>query len=160
MILTQGHVREMAHKLIEKISPFKPDVVVYLKDGGKTLGAQMAKDLKIPLQGLDISYPLSRLLNRTPGPLRAPLWPAKEIAYRIGTPQLHEPISLPIETQRIALVDDTASSGRSLKIAIDALEYEGFSRAQIKTAVLRCSTRARPLVDYFLTDKPVLFHGR
>ncbi len=158
--LFENDVQRLALKLAHKIAPFDPDMVVYLNQGGRCAGLTVAEALGIPAEGIDLSYPLSRFLNRAPGILQIFAWPLKEIAYRFLKPRLNAPLNKRIKANRIALIDDSASTGRSLKAGIRALKDVGIDRTQIQVAVLRRGRRASAFVDHFEIDKPVLFIGR
>jgi adenine/guanine phosphoribosyltransferase-like PRPP-binding protein len=159
-VLGERAMRAMIHRLAQKVGSFKPQMVVYLKDGGKQIGMELAKELGIPARGLDISYPLSRRLNKAPRPLKVLAWPVKELIYRLSSPVSSEPFTGIGDIDRFALVDDSASSGKTLKAALRALRQVGIDRSRVKTATLRCGPRARPVVDFFEIEEPVLFSSR
>ncbi|MCP4600557.1 MAG: hypothetical protein GY847_08510 [Proteobacteria bacterium] len=153
-------VQGLAIDLACRLAPMKPDVVLYLEKGGRAVGLTVAGELKVPAIGLDISYPLSRLLNKAPPVAQIAAWPVKEIIYRLASPRLNKPLAELANVGKVALVDDSASSGRSLKVAFNALRAAGICRCDIRVAVIRCGPRARSIVDHFEVTQPVLFVGR
>ena len=158
-VLGQSDVQELASRLATRLSDFEPKQVLYLKRGGERVGKEIARILGLPSQGLDICYPVSRI-ERTW--LSALIWPLKELIYRMAAPTIKNSlnsISIPI-TERLALVDDSAGTGRTLRIALDALRGLGVDESLIRVAVIRCGKRARSLVDHFEIGEPVLFRGR
>jgi hypoxanthine phosphoribosyltransferase len=146
-------VRAAGRELAARARAFSPDVVLCVLEGGAAVGREVGLALGVPTLGLDLSYGWSRLLSRAPAPLRLALWPLKEIAYRISGPRLGAGAvdALP-RGGRAVLVDDTASSGRTLRAAFEALEPRGLPRAALFVAVIRCGARAKPLVDAYVTD--------
>ncbi len=156
-VLCSTDVEELATRLARKIEDFAPNLVVYLERGGAVVGGCIGDQLGLPVVGIDVSYPLSRALSTLPRFGEVAAWPIKEILYRFGEPRLNR---LPEEisgAERIALVDDSASSGKSLKLALKNLEQLGIDRRRICVAVVRCGPRARSIVDYFEIGRPVLF---
>ncbi|MCP4679510.1 MAG: hypothetical protein GY854_29275 [Deltaproteobacteria bacterium] len=153
-------VQRLSRKLAKRLAPFAPDIVVYVEQGGAVIGQEVARELMISAIGLDISYPLSRLLNRAPSAVKLAAWPIKELVYRLASPGLRTAIGGIDATYRVALVDDSASTGRSLQVAVRTLEAAGIERRNIEIAVIRCGSRARSIVDHFETEQPVLFVGR
>jgi hypoxanthine phosphoribosyltransferase len=146
--------RDAGKALAERVAPFRPSAVIFIRDGGELLGRSLARHLSVPAFGLDLSYPLRRRLDRLPLPLRAALWPVKELVYRVTRPRL-APGALDDGTpraDRAILVDDTASSGRTISAAVEALAARGIPRSALRVVVLRCGPRAKPLVDEYLTD--------
>ncbi len=135
---------------------------MYLKEGGRRLGEILAQALGAPVHGIDVSYPLSRILNALPGPVRGFAWPVKELSYRLSDPKMG---ALPVpqktlKNQRILLADDSASTGRSLRAVQNALRDAGIPRDQIRVVVFRCGVRAMNEVDWFETGDRVLFGER
>jgi hypoxanthine phosphoribosyltransferase len=97
---------------------------------------------------LNIGYPLSRL----PHPLLHWMaFPIKEVVYRLTRPRLVDnPTAFPVHPltgEKILLVDDTASSGKTLKIAFDFLITSGAHAKDIRVAVGRAGQRVRSLLD-------------
>jgi hypoxanthine phosphoribosyltransferase len=122
-----------------------------LQRGGQIPGQALADELGLPASGLDIRYPLSRLLDRSPSWARPALFAFKELAYR-ATPPSADPTTadpLPPSGTRVILFDDSASSGRTIRLALEVLEQGGIPREDIVVAVLRCGPRARGLVDHY-----------
>lgn len=159
-IIDESERRDMTVRLARKIAPFGPSAIVYIEEGGERVGRDLARELGIPACGIDISYPMSRMLNRKPAPVRALLWPLKELVYKVGGPSANRPFGDPCGADRVVLVDDSASSGRTIAAALRMLERAGIGRSRIKTATLRCGIRARSLVDFFETEEPVLWGDR
>ncbi|MDJ0765791.1 MAG: phosphoribosyltransferase [Myxococcota bacterium] len=156
--MKRRNIEDIAQRLAVRISHRPVQLVVYIEQGASGLGVAVAKALNVPVVGLDISYPLSRTLNRAPRFLRAMAWPIKEVTYRFTSPRRNA--SLPSclsDAYRIALIDDTASTGRTLKAAIRVLADAGIDRDRITTAVIRCGKQALPLVDCFETTDRVRF---
>jgi hypoxanthine phosphoribosyltransferase len=143
--------KQNAAALRRKLSPFVPDRVIYIERGGRALGIALAAGFNVPSFGIDIGYPLSRL----PHPLLyAAVFPIKEICYRLTRPRL---VSRPrflgdkqLRTENILLVDDTASSGKSLEIASKLLREAGVSPRNLRVVVARRGRRADALVDVSL----------
>lgn len=151
-LIRDRDVLRIGADLADRLTAHRPEVVVYLETGGALLGKVIAAQLSVPAYGLDIRYPFSRWV---PSPLDVVAFPFKEIIYRMtrpiatGTHPTHF-------SERIALVDDTAGSGRSLRLAKAILVRNGASVSSIKTAVIRCGRRARSEVDHFAFEEPVL----
>ena len=160
LTLSKIDVDRLARRLSQKLLPFAPDLVVYIEQGGKSVGQAVAAALEVPALGLDISYPLSRDLNRAPRILQGLLWPAKELVYRFSSPKLNCGCTGLNHVHRVALVDDSASSGHSVQTAVSALAQAGIHRSQIRVAVIRSGLRARKFVDFFEIEQPVLFVDR
>ena len=160
LTISKTDVHKLACKLSRRLMPFAPELVVYIEQGGKTVGLAIARELGVPALGLDISYPLSRKMNRAPQLIQGLLWPAKELVYRLSSPRLNSTFTGMEKGKRVALVDDSASSGRSLKAALSTLEHAGIDRSQIQVAVIRSGSRAHQFVDYFELSQPVLFVDR
>ena len=159
-LLAGEDLQRLSRNLARRLAPFAPDIVVYVEQGGAMIGHEVARELIVPAIGLDISYPLSRLLNRAPTAVRLAAWPIKELVYRLASPGLRTAVGEIDTASRVALVDDSASTGRSLQVAVRTLEAAGIERGNIQIAVIRCGSRARSIVDHFETERPVLFVGR
>lgn len=155
-IIRSNDIIEMAGILASTLAPFFPEMIVYLEQGGTLLGTTIADLLDVPARGLNISYPLGRL-NALPRALRPLAWPIKEISYRLGTPRLQGPFNdIDIPPKRVGLIDDTASSGQSIALALSVLRIHGIDRSRVRIAVLRCGKKARKFVDHYLMEHPVL----
>ena len=132
-----------ATMLIRKLGPFVPDHILYIERGGRSLGLALADQLKVDASGIDIGYPLSRLSHPL---LRALVFPIKEICYRLSRPRLVRPPALlterRLEAKKILLVDDSASSGKTLDIAVHLLESAGVNPIDVHVAVGRAGKRA------------------
>jgi adenine/guanine phosphoribosyltransferase-like PRPP-binding protein len=149
-------VQAAAAELAARARGFAPELVLCIRTGGSELGRAIGDALGAPVVELDLRYPWSRTFARAPAPLRAALWPFKEIAYRISTPRRGNAAALDALPRggRALLVDDTASSGRTVRAALALLEPRGFPRSSLYVAVVRCGERAKPLVDAYVTDAP------
>ena len=159
--LRSADIQKLARNLARKVAPFSPDLVVYLADGGQTVGCRMARILGVPARAIDMSYPFSRYYNRAPRMHKPLLWPLKELLYRFTNPRLNGlPFPKLARAKRIVLVDDSASSGKSLRLALDTLESAGVEPRLIEVAVIRAGRRAQSLVDHFEVEEPVLFLER
>jgi adenine/guanine phosphoribosyltransferase-like PRPP-binding protein len=156
-VITKSEQRAMARSLCTHLAPFGPRGVVYMHRGGAVPGLTVAAHMGIPAWKLDLRYPVSRALDLAPPLLRAMLWPAKEALYRIGSPTWRAPVYLPPVGTRVALVDDSAGSGKTIAAALGALHSFGIGRESVMVAVLRCGKRARKLVDCWITDERVVF---
>jgi hypoxanthine phosphoribosyltransferase len=144
-----------ALRLAERLAPHRPTAVIYLERGGALLGKAIAQELEVPAWGLNICYPLSRA---APFPLSIFTLPLKEIAYRLTTPSRGPAKDAFLRFEGpVALVDDSAATGRSLKLALETLRDHGVPRNAVKTAVIRCGKSARALVDYYELDDPAVF---
>jgi len=153
-----GHdtARAAALELASRARGFDPQAVLSILTGGAEVGGAIAEALGVPAYGLDLSYPWSRLAARVPAPLRLGLWPLKELAYRIGGPRLAGgSIDRLPRLERAVLADDSASSGRTLRVAIEALERRGLPRGTLFVAVIRCGRGAEHLVDAHVTGHAV-----
>lgn len=129
------------------------EAVVCVETGGRPLGRLLAEDLRLPLVGLDVRYPGTRLLDKVPRRLIPLLWPLKELAYKVTTPRPVFGDRMPTALsayRRLALVDDSASSGKTMQTALDHLTREDISRDRVTTIVGRCGKRAAHLVDFVL----------
>lgn len=149
--------REMALELIESVRDFDPDAIYYIETGGQNPALVLGEALGLEPRGIDLRYPLSRVLERGGRALGLALFPFKEIAYRLTSPAAGAPPVEPQPGARIALVDDSASSGRTLRAAIRELAAAGVSRDRIIVAVLRCGARARSIVDVSVTGERLIF---
>ncbi len=159
-VLSHADVEQLSVRLARRMEDFAPNLVVYLERGGAVVGGCIGDQLGVPVVGIDVSYSLSRTLSRLPRVGEVVAWPIKEVSYRFGEPRLNR---LPRDlsgAERIALVDDSASSGKSLKLALRSLEKLGFDRRRVCVGVIRCGSRARSIVDYFEIGRPVLFERR
>jgi len=126
---------------------------VAIRRGGLLLGRALADALGVPCHELDVRHPVSRELEAA-GPLRRWwLWLVKEWRYRREPPSLAG--ALPDLPGRglIWLVDDTSSSGRTLRLARAALRRSGVDAARLCVVVWRAGVRARPLVDVVLGER-------
>jgi pyrimidine operon attenuation protein/uracil phosphoribosyltransferase len=142
-------IRALAVSLSVRLAEHAPCSVVGIARGGQQLGALVAEQLKVPFYTLDLSYPGSRPWLGRLG--EAFLFPIKEVLYRVSSPRLNSPSFFAEGVDGVvALVDDTASSGRTLRAAFDALGQAGISREQVVVAVVRCGPRARSLVTVAL----------
>lgn len=148
--MDEKRVREAARELAQKLRGFSPEIVVYVAEGGAAAGLAVAEELEIPSAALDLSYPATRFFRRFPPFLAAIAGPVKELLYRATRPKLNaRPVGITAGA-RVALVDDSASTGRTLKAAAAALAEIGVKREMVSVAVLRCGKRARGLVDHFV----------
>jgi hypoxanthine phosphoribosyltransferase len=146
--------RRMARELAGRLAPFDPRAVVYLRDGGRIAAEAVGSELGVPIHPLDVRYPLSRLIEGSPAPVEIALLACKEIAYRLTRPRhLPSGTSLPPPGTRIALLDDSASSGRTIATALRVLEERGVGRDLVEVAVIRCGPRARRLVHHWILEE-------
>jgi hypoxanthine phosphoribosyltransferase len=140
-----------ARSLASRLAGFGAAVVVCVRRGGEPPARVIAGELGLPLFFLDVRYPFSRLLERAWAPIRPLLFLFKEPLYRLGSPasapDAGRSLPAPGPGDRLLLVDDSASSGRTLEVALGLLAAKGWTRDRIRVAVLRCGTRARSLVD-------------
>jgi hypoxanthine phosphoribosyltransferase len=146
--LSEADVVRYSRRLAEKLVPFGPEVVVYLGEGGVLPGKTVALALGIQAQRLAIFYPYSQHWNPAGTIAKVLSWPIKEALYHLTSPVINQPMA-DFTSKRVAVVDDSASSGRTLVTVLDALDVSGVPRSQIRTAVLRCGRRARKWVDHF-----------
>lgn len=115
------------------------------------MGEALAQRFNVPALGIDVAYPLSRL----PRIIRWIGFPMKEIAYRLTSPRLMgQPEVLDhLDTNaKLLVVDDSASSGKTLCIVRDALARRGH-RGELRVVVGRLGQRAVPLVDAALNRR-------
>ncbi len=127
------------------------EAVVCVDTGGRPLGQLLAQHSRLPLFGLDIRYPGSRVLDNLPRQLVPLLWPFKELSYKLTAPrpaQNHPAQTLLSSYNRLALVDDSASSGKTLQAALEHLFRAKIPRDKVTIIVGRCGQRARHLVDF------------
>ncbi len=150
-LLLRRDVIRLARQLAMKLAERRPTMVIYLERGGRQVGRTIAQTLDIPVTGLDLRYPLSRL----PFPFSLLAFPIKEIGYRLTAPSVTGSTDA-IPAGPVALVDDSASTGRSLTRALETLTGYGVSAPNITTAVIRCGPKARSLVDFYLLAEPVI----
>lgn len=153
-VINDADIRAAASRLAEKLRPFSPTCVLYIRCGGALLGRTVADVLNVEARGIDIRYPASRVRS----PLaRRMLFPFKEILYKLTRPSIRLAEDLKISPQdRIALIDDTASSGKTLCAALAYLTAAGIPRRAVRVAVFRRGPRAARFVDYFETPKKVV----
>jgi adenine/guanine phosphoribosyltransferase-like PRPP-binding protein len=142
---------QLARSLAGGLASHEARALVYLRRGGQVPGQALADELGLPASGLDIRYPVSRLLDRAPAWARPALFAIKELAYRATHPRIDAVATdaLPAPGTRLILFDDSASSGRTLRRALEILASAGIPREKIAVAVLRCGRRARGLVDHY-----------
>ncbi len=153
LFIKERKIRHYSMALAKKLKEFQPQIIVYIENGGRIVGETISEEMHLPLFSLDIRYPFSRLMDKTPWALRPLLLFSKEIFYRFSSPTL-SPKRIDIaSTNKIALVDDSASSGKTLKIALDILKQNCFESCNIQTAVVRCGKRALPIVDHYALMK-------
>jgi hypoxanthine phosphoribosyltransferase len=153
-----GHeaARAAGVELAERARTFAPEAVLCVLTGGAEVGSAIAEALGVPMYGIDLRYRWSRLAAGAPAALRPGLWPLKELAYRIGRPRVAgESIDALPRLERAVLVDDSASSGRTLRAAMEALERRGLGRGSLFVAAIRCGPRAKGLVDAWITDRAI-----
>ena len=156
-MVTIEEQHEMARRLVDQAREFSPNSVYYVETGGHTTAEVLGEALGIPKRGIDLRYPLSRIAGRGLSPLKIILFPFKEIAYRLTNPSGGDILEIPEPGTRILLVDDSASSGRTLEVAIRILADCGLDRKDIFVAVLRCGARASGLVDARVTGERIVF---
>ena len=158
LIVTDADLRTAAATFAESLRYFSPTRVIYIETGGTRLGKHLAAALAVPCEGLDIRYPHSR--RRSPI-ARSLLFPIKELLYRVQTPTVGDRQKRTgLTDDRIVLVDDSASSGRTLRLALSLLEKQGIPRRRIRTLVYRRGRSAAKETDLFHTDRPVHFFRR
>jgi hypoxanthine phosphoribosyltransferase len=157
--LDRATIEELARELARRLAPFEPAAVIYLERGGALPGRAIARRLRIPWYPLEIHYPATGVLRSLPRPLGALAVPFKELCYRLTAPRpaRRAAITLPPPDTRVVLVDDSASSGRTLRVALALLAARGFDRERVRVVVLRCGRRARGLVDCYAVAEPVRF---
>jgi len=153
-LIRQTEVETMAEKLAAQLADFDPQAVVYIHSQGYFPGEVIARSYSAVLFKLDLRYPFSRVLTSIPRPLLIPLWPLKELMYKVSAPSFRGAVQLPRPGVRVTLVDDSASSGRTIRIALRILKDNGHRRKDIRVVVLRCGGRARKLVDHYVTGNP------
>lgn len=137
-----------AQELARQLVNHKPTVVIGISRAGARLGTQVARHLEVRFIALDIAYPASRPALGRFG--EGVLFPVKELLYRWSQPRLRGPLPTVVAQDRIALIDDSASSGRTLRTALGALAEAGATPEQITVAVTRCGQAAQALVNVFL----------
>lgn len=153
-LVGESEIYRAAEGLAEKLRDFAPARVVFIKTGGERMGKSIATALGIPVQGLDIRYPASRVSK----PLRRGLFPIKELLYKLSRPSVRSSFDLSLNNaERIVLVDDSASSGKTLRLALQYLQNLGLDRSQIRTVVYRRGPGAADVVDCFETVDRVFF---
>jgi adenine/guanine phosphoribosyltransferase-like PRPP-binding protein len=155
-LIFRKNIVASASRLADRLKAHGPKSVVYLETGGALVGQIVAQVLDVPLLGLDIRYPLSRVARF---PLNLLTFPFKEIVYRVTVPSIGTRRPIPTDGP-VALVDDTAGTGRSLALAKDLLVASGVERSSIRTAVVRCGRRARRVVDFYEIESPMVFMVR
>ena len=134
------------------VAEHQPRALYYIATGGRELGTALAQRLSVPAIPLEISYPLSGPLRRLPRWVAASLWPVKEITYKFTAPRSRCEFSRLETNGPIVLVDDSASSGKTLSLALDELNKHEITGDRVIRVVGRCGRRARELVDYCLND--------
>ena len=143
-------------ELASRARAFAPEAVLFVRDGGAVVGEAFAAALGVPAVGLDARYAGRRWIDRLPPGPRAALWPVKELAYRLGRPRLTAgALDLLPRFHRAALVDDSASTGRTLAAVLASLASRGIPRSALFVAVVRCGDGAKRLVDAYVTDSRV-----
>ena len=136
--------------LIEQLEGFAPDAVLFIERGGRPLGEALAQRYHVPAIGIDVAYPLSRLSHRT---IRWMAFPVKELAYRLTSPRLiseTDDLSHIDTAANLLIVDDSASSGKTLGVVRKELASMGHL-GQNRVAVGRLGRRAVPWVDAALS---------
>jgi hypoxanthine phosphoribosyltransferase len=143
------NIARFGFSIAHKLESFCPDRIVYIARGGEALGKVVADELGLPLTELDLRYPVSRLISSASPLFRLVLILFKEVAYRLTVPSTGQPMAPLSAGERVALIDDSASSGKTLRKAISILEDAGVDKSRIRVAVIRCGKRARSIVDFY-----------
>ena len=146
--MSHQHLSLGFEALVNTLARQRPTAVYYVATGGRVLGCALARELSVPAVPIDICYPMSAPLRRTPRWLAALLWPLKEIAYKISTPRCHTETVPRHGEGPVVLVDDSASSGKTLRIALSTLGRFGIEPEHAIRVVGRCGNRARKLVNF------------
>ncbi len=145
--------KESVCLLLPPPAEFAPRSVTYLHSGGKEPGVVVSRFLELPLYRIDIRYPISRSLENASLPGKIAGMAVKELLYRTTEPEVCPGgCSLPPAGDPTLLVDDSASSGKTLKLAIRTLAENGIEPRLVKTLVVRCGKGAQSMVDYYLFD--------
>lgn len=99
------------------------------------------------------------MLDVAPSWARPLLFAVKELAYRATAPETDRQTTdpLPEAGTRVILFDDSASSGRTIRRALEVLDRHGISRDRVAVAVLRCGPRAREVVDCWALETSAWF---
>jgi hypoxanthine phosphoribosyltransferase len=148
-----------AHSIISangyKLSGFKNSIVVAIAEGGIPLGLAASEFLKTALIELNIRYPLSRLSARAPF-LKPVLWPFKELIYKMTSPSWQGSLPVLKREDKILLIDDTVSSGKTVNCALEVLKKKGIKQKNITVATYRAGKKGKKMVDILL-DTPEKF---
>ena len=154
-VIGEAAVYRAARHLADTLTPFAPTTVLYIASGGEMLGREIAARLGISVDALDIRYPASRVRDNW---ARRLVFPFKEVLYRLSRPTIRSKSALRLtQDARIVLVDDSAATGRTLRVALAALQASGIPRERVRTAVFRKGSGASDLVDCFETTERVRF---
>lgn len=143
------HIKTVCYEISQR----NPSCVIFLETGGETLGKQIADELQIPILGLNIRYPISRCMqkHRMWAPL---LWLVKEIIYKFSHPTFVPPLSSSATYwPPVVLVDDSVSSGKTLRQALSFLNRNRIARNDVMVVTKRCGKRSRDLVDYVVSTQ-------
>jgi hypoxanthine phosphoribosyltransferase len=129
-LVPRDAVYDLAYELADRIraSGFGPDIVVAIARGGFA-----------PARILCDALALHRL-----GSIQIVHY--REAATEEGEARVLVPLSIPIEGQRVLVVDDVNDTGETLKVARTYLESLG--PAEVRTAVLHRKTRSPVPCDY------------
>ena len=154
-VIGEEAVYRAARHLADALTPFDPTTVLYIASGGEMLGRAIAAHLGVSVNGLDICYPASRVNGNW---ARHLVFPLKEVLYRLSGPTIRSKSTLRLTRDaRVVLVDDSAATGRTLRVALEALQVSGIPRERVRTAVFRKGSGASDLVDCFETTERVRF---
>ncbi len=157
-VVGEAETLQAARRLADTLAPFSPTKVLYIASGGEALGRAIAAQLLVPVDALDICYPASRV---TAKPVRRAIFPFKELLYRFTRPVVNLKIKLhAASNERVVLVDDSAATGRTLRVALSTLKAAGIPRERVRTAVYRKGSGVAELVDCYETTSRVRFVHR
>jgi len=153
-----GHVPltrvwEMSQSLVEKVrqSGFQPDLVVGIESGGFLPARWLAEALNVPCRCLRVSHPQVRLGRMDTDDMIGALLIRDTLMgdEPVLIAGLEEGDDVSRRAGKILLVDDDATSGRTLRVALDHLSKEN---VEVKLATLRVLGNSTPFPHFFAQD--------
>ncbi len=163
------NVDNLSKELAQMSLNYNPECVISIKNGGYNVGKVIADTLSLPHYSIRIESWCSDLghnnfvrymCNSSPLPLsRISSYIAAFIRDRAG-PKLADELNGDIDLDaRVLLVDDSITTGKTIRFALNYLKREGFEN--IKTAAIAYTNRGkgRFIPDYYVISDsvPIVF---
>jgi len=142
---------EYSKALAEKIrkSEFKPDLILAIEKSGVHVAEIIARELGIPTERITINRPVSKKKKsgRTP---KAVI----EVIKLFQKPVVVKSEKSSLKGQRVLIIDNSVSSGKTIELAKQILASRGVNTANIQVASLYyLKSRKKTPPNYFLTHR-------